>query len=175
MASKRAAAERREATPEEFKAMAHPLRLRILRLCLHEAMTNKQIADRLSADPATTLHHVRLLLRTGFLEADEVRTGARGALEKPYRATGKSWVLSVSRPEDQAVATLAVVDALRAELAETEPDDIVETVRMGLKLSDAARAVLWERLHEIVEELHDREDDPDGDPYGLFIALHRRR
>ena len=31
---------RREATPEELKAMAHPLRLRILRLCLHDALTN---------------------------------------------------------------------------------------------------------------------------------------
>ena len=39
--------ERREATPEEFKAMAHPLRLRILRLCLHDPLTNKEIAGRL--------------------------------------------------------------------------------------------------------------------------------
>jgi DNA-binding transcriptional ArsR family regulator len=89
---------RREASPDEFKAMAHPLRLRILRSCLHEALTNKEIADRLDQDPATTLHHVRLLVRTGFLEAGETRTGARGSREKPYRATGKSWVLSVTDP-----------------------------------------------------------------------------
>ncbi len=81
--------ERREATPAEFKAMAHPLRLRILRLCLHDALTNKEIADRLGQDPATTLHHVRTLCATGFLSAEPPRTGKRGALEKPYRATRK--------------------------------------------------------------------------------------
>src|SRR5688572_19297630 len=112
MAKREAHPTRTEATPEEFKAMAHPLRLRILRLCLHEPLTNKEIADRLGADPATTLHHVRMLLGTGFLAVEEVRTGARGALEKPYRATGKSWVLSVTRPEDRAAGELAVLDAL---------------------------------------------------------------
>jgi DNA-binding transcriptional ArsR family regulator len=72
--------QRREATPEEFKALAHPLRLRILRLCLHDSLTNKQIADQLGKDPATVLHHVRLLVDTGFLAAETPRPGARGAL-----------------------------------------------------------------------------------------------
>ena len=91
--------------------MAHPLRLRILRLCLHDALTNKEIADRLGQDPATTLHHVRLL-------ADRIPRGraaapaGSGALEKPYRSTGKSWVLSVPRPEDLIVSALAAVDAV---------------------------------------------------------------
>ena len=81
--------------------MAHPLRLRILRLCLHESLTNKEMADRLDKNPATVLHHVRMLADTGFLRGERARTGARGALEKPYRATGKSWTLSVeSFPAD---------------------------------------------------------------------------
>ena len=101
--------------------MAHPLRLRILRLCLHDAMTNKELAERLGKDPATVLHHVRLLVRTGFLAPEEVRTGARGALEKPYRATGKSWVLSAATPEQGKVEQAAVLDALKAELLETHP------------------------------------------------------
>ena len=50
---------RREATPDEFKAMAHPLRLRILRLCLHESLTNKELADRLGKRRPRFLHHVR--------------------------------------------------------------------------------------------------------------------
>src|SRR5688572_24396906 len=102
--TKRRRPAQKEATPEEFRAMAHPLRLRIIRLCLHEARTNKELAEHLGKDPATTLYHVRLLVRTGFLRAEPVRTGDRGALEKPYRSTGKSWTLSVSRPEDKAVS-----------------------------------------------------------------------
>lgn len=167
--------QRSEATPDEFKAMSHPLRLRILRLCLHEALTNKEIADRLGADPATTLHHVRMLLNTGFLAVEEVRTGARGALEKPYRATGKSWVLSVSRPEDQVLGGMAILDAVRGELADTHPDDVLECTRLGVKLSPAAAEELQQRLAAVVAEIAEREDDPDGDAYGFFVTFHRHR
>src|ERR1044072_5740725 len=100
--------EKRAATPDEARALANPLRLRILRLCLDEALTNKQVADALDRDPGSTLHHARVLGDTGFREATEVREGAKGAREKPYRATGKSWQLSVSDPDHRAGANLAV-------------------------------------------------------------------
>jgi predicted ArsR family transcriptional regulator len=87
--------ERRAATDEEARAIASPLRLRILRLCLDRPLTNKQIAQVLGRDPASVLYHVRTLVRTGFLVAEGERRGARGAREVPYRATGKSWVLDV--------------------------------------------------------------------------------
>lgn len=164
---------KQEATSEEFKAMAHPLRLRILRLCLHDALTNKEIADRLGKDPATTLHHVRLLLRTGFLQAEPVRSGARGALEKPYRATGKSWNLSVSRPEDKSVEMLAVIDAVRAEMIEAGPDGWLAGARLGLKLSDERMEELAERLEALIIEYADAAPDPDGHRFGLFLNLHR--
>src|SRR5688572_26308188 len=110
--------QKREATPDEARALANPLRLRILRLCLDEALTNKQVADALGRDPGTTLHHVRTLVETGFLEVAEVRQGAKGALEKPYRATGKSWQVSVTDPEILAVGNVAIVEAFRDEVAE---------------------------------------------------------
>jgi len=155
--------------------MANPLRLRILRLCLHDALTNKQIADRLGKDPATTLHHVRLLVRTGFLAAEPVRTGARGALEKPYRATGKSWNLSVSRPEDKAVEVLASIDAFRAEVLEAGPEGWLAGGRLGLKLSDERYEELARKLEELVKGYADAPDDDDGQRYGLFVNLHRLR
>jgi DNA-binding transcriptional ArsR family regulator len=168
--------ERREATPDEFKAMAHPLRLRILRLCLHDPLTNKEIADRLGKDPATVLHHVRVLVDNGFLEAGTPRTGARGALEKPYRATGKSWSLSVDRfpPDQQLVQTLVMVDALRAEIIEAGPERTRQGARLGLRLSDAAAAELSDRLEALVQEYAARPDDPTGQPYGLFTWFHER-
>src|SRR3970282_146560 len=85
------AAPERDATADEMRALAHPLRLRILRVTLDRPLTNRQIAERLGRDPGTPLHHVRTLVRGGFLAPEEVRTGKRGALERPYRATGKSW------------------------------------------------------------------------------------
>src|SRR3954463_14704403 len=89
-------AKRRPATPQELKAMSHPLRVRILRLCGENELTNKQLADRLRVAPGTVYYHVRQLVDAGFLEPAEVRTGESGALGKPYRSTGRTWWLSVS-------------------------------------------------------------------------------
>ncbi|HZQ86517.1 MAG TPA: helix-turn-helix domain-containing protein [Acidimicrobiales bacterium] len=164
---------RREATQEEAKALANPLRLRILRLCLDEALTNKELAARLDKDPGTLLHHVRTLVETGFLSAEPVRTGARGALEKPYRATGKSWVLSVTDRPETSDLNLAMIDAFRDEVAESQPAS-ANLNRLGLRLRPKAARELEQRVDELIQEFADR-DDPKGEPWGLFIGVHRRR
>ncbi len=46
---------------------------------------------RSGVNPGSMLHHVRALVETGFLRAEEPRRGKRGAREVPYRATGLSW------------------------------------------------------------------------------------
>ena len=86
---------RRPATDAEAKALASGIRLRIIRLCLDRALTNKEIAERLDANPATVLHHVRTLVATGFLVPQEERRGPRGTREVPYLSTTKSWQLSL--------------------------------------------------------------------------------
>jgi predicted ArsR family transcriptional regulator len=166
---------KRPATAAEFKAMAHPLRLRILRLCLHDAMTNKELAERLGKDPATVLHHVRLLVRTGFLAAEKVRTGARGALEKPYRATGKSWVLSATTPEQEKTEQAAVLDALKAELSETPGDDVLAGARLGVQLSPSAVKRYSARIDKLVRDLAAEPDAADGERLGFYVTWHRRR
>jgi DNA-binding transcriptional ArsR family regulator len=164
--------ERRPATAEEARALANPIRLRILRLCLDRSMTNEELAGRLGRDAGTVLHHVRVLVETGFLAPDEERRGARGSVERPYRATGKSWTLSVGEePGDSG--TLALIDAFREEVAEVPPDWMVEAVRMGVRLTPEVRAAFEERLTALIEDLH-AADDPSGTPYGLFIGMHRR-
>ena len=156
--------------------MAHPLRLRILRLCLNRALTNQELAERLGQNPATVLHHVRLLVDTGFLKPERPRSGTRGALEKPYRATGKSWILSAERfpAEARLASELAMLDALRAELVEAGADNIHELSRVAFRLNQSSRDELHGRLEEIIRDFVDRPDDADGDLYGLFIALHAR-
>jgi DNA-binding transcriptional ArsR family regulator len=165
---------KRAATPAEFKAMAHPLRLRILRLCLHDALTNKELAERLHKDPATVLHHVRMLVDTGFLAPDRVRSGARGALEKPYRATGKSWVLSAETPEQEMVERIVVLDALRAELLETPPGDVLEGARLGVQLSATKAKRYQARIEKLIQDLAAEPDERDGEKLGFYVTWHRR-
>jgi DNA-binding transcriptional ArsR family regulator len=166
---------RRPATAAEAKALAHPLRMRILRLCLDRSLTNKQLAEWLGKDPGTVLHHVRTLVNTGFLVADEVRQGEKGALEKPYRATGKSWTLSLEEsPIPKDVDAHAMLEAFEAELAEAGPGASAGFNRLALTLSEASREELESRVLAILDEYVTRPPDPDGEPYGLLFAMHRR-
>ena len=168
-------AKRRPATREEARALAHPLRLRILRLCLDRALTNKQLAERLGADPGTVLFHVRTLVRTGFLAAEPVRQGGHGAFEKPYRATGKSWTVDVGEETaGEPSAVMAALEAFRAELEEAGPESVRGMTRLALTLNQGSLKELRDRLGEVLEEFAARPTDPGGEPIGLFLGLHRR-
>jgi DNA-binding transcriptional ArsR family regulator len=168
--------ERRPATPDEARALANPLRLRILRLCLDRAMTNEELARRLGRDAGSVLHHVRMLVDTGFLAPEGERRGARGAIERPYRATGKSWTLDVGDTSaDAATAgTMALIDAFRAEIVEVGADReaVVTLSRLGVRLRPEARAAFGMRIDELVEDLK-AADDPEGDAYGFLVGMHR--
>jgi DNA-binding transcriptional ArsR family regulator len=161
--------ERRQATEAEARAMASPLRLRILRLCLDTPLTNKQIAQALGRDPASVLHHVRTLVRTGFLVADGVRRGARGAREVPYRATGKSWILDVV-PEQESVHGAVLMETF-LDGARRVGFENVDSTWLGLRLTPQEHEELTRRIAELVEEFRRRTSD--GEPWSLFIGLHR--
>ncbi|MCU1429583.1 MAG: ArsR family transcriptional regulator [Actinomycetia bacterium] len=170
-ASKQSGRPRRAATREEARALSHPDRWRIIRLTLDEALTNKELAERLGRDPASMLHHVRTLVTTGFIEAQEPRRGARGAKEIPYRSTGKSWTLEVGDPTDDQA--LAIVDAFRAELLESPPDER-RWARLGLRLTPEQRDELESRLFALAEEAATWSPAEGGEPCALFVALHAR-
>ncbi len=162
--------ERRPATRAEARALAHPLRLRIIRLCLDAALTNRELATRLDEQPATVLYHVRTLVRNGFLVPESERRGRRGAREIPYRATRKSWTLEL---QPGPTTHTAPVDAFRAELAQAGPESVLETIRLGVRLSPKALERVLRRLAGAAAVAHDA-DDPDGEPISIYIGVHRR-
>jgi predicted ArsR family transcriptional regulator len=162
--------DRRPATEAEARALASAVRLRILRLCLDRALTNKEIAERLGANPATTLHHVRTLVDTGFLAVQATRRGARGSREVPYLATGKSWTLDVSEAGVRG-SREAMLDAFLAEARLADLDQ-VDMARLGLRLADDDFRELRERIEAILDEYADRPRDPAGRAYSVFVAFH---
>ena len=161
--------ERRPATEDEARTLASPLRLRILRLCLDVSLTNKEIAERLGKDPASVLYHVRRLVRTGFLVAEDERRGTRGAREVPYRSTGKSWTLSIGESEDPRLAASTLVEAFVQDAARVGFEK-VDGTRLGLRLTPGEHDELTRRLYELIEEFRLRESD--GAPWSLFIGMH---
>jgi predicted ArsR family transcriptional regulator len=150
-------------------------------LCLDLPLTNKQIAERLGSNPATILHHVRRLVATGFLAAQDERKGTRGAREVPYLATGKSWTLSV---HDTPIggANRAMVDAFLDELAHVDLDAMEHAPdedpsgfsRLGVRLPYRDLQELSRRMTALLNEYAIRPADlADGVPFSVFVAFYR--
>ena len=72
--------------PEQLKALGHPLRLKVLQVLgeSDDALTNRELAARLSVDPGHLHFHVRMLHRAGLIEL-----AAADGREKPYRPVAK--------------------------------------------------------------------------------------
>jgi len=150
----------------DAKAVASTLRMRILRLCLDEPLTNREIAERLDRNPATVLHHVRTLVDRGFLVAEPARRGARGSREVPYKATRKSW----RTPGGPGMSRI-LIDTFLEEVALVDPDKVL-TTRLGLRLDEAGMEELTARVFAVFQDFATRPPTPGGTPYSLFWALH---
>lgn len=157
--------ERRPATDAEAKALASGTRLRILRMCFDEALTNREIAAVLEKNPATVLHHVRTLVDTGYLEPLAPRRGKRGAREIPYRATGKSWFTQVP------TGSTAMLEAFVTEVQQAAAED-VELTRFSLRLPPAEVQEFRDRVHALLNEFATRPREAAAEPWSVFFALH---
>ena len=170
---------RRSPSEEEAKALASSIRFRILRLCLQEQLTNKEIATRLGANPATVLHHVRKLVSVGFLEAQEPRSGPSGAYEIPYLATDKSWQLNLDAQDVQLRS--AMIGAFVSEVGQVPASEDVKISRLAVRLTKAGHDRLLDRIQDLLDEVQaedaketeETEDIKDASTrYSVFLAIH---
>jgi predicted ArsR family transcriptional regulator len=168
---------RRAPTAAEARALAHPLRLRIVFACRERARTNKELAVALGSTPGTVHYHLKPLVAEGFLRPEAPRPGPRGSTEQPYRATGKTWELT-GTPE----GSLTLLQAGTDELAAARADAIVHLTRLGVTLRPEDVAELDRRLGALVDEFAERSftrpgaelDVPDDAvSLTLFLAVHR--
>lgn len=72
----------------DLRALAHPLRLRMMELFAESPKTTKQVAELLGEPPTRLYHHVAALERAGLLQLQGTRPN-RGAIEKWYRSTAQ--------------------------------------------------------------------------------------
>jgi DNA-binding transcriptional ArsR family regulator len=71
--------------PRSIRALAHPLRLRLLELVTHEGeLTATEAGERLGESPASCSFHLRQLAKYGFVE-EAPRSGGR---RRPWRRKG---------------------------------------------------------------------------------------
>lgn len=114
------AAERRRVT-QELRALAHPLRLRLIEFFADEPRTTMQVAALMGEPPTRLYHHVNALEKAGILKLERTRQ-VRGTTEKYFKVARRR--IGVARSSDATprsraalrdVATM-VFDEARAEL-----------------------------------------------------------
>jgi DNA-binding transcriptional ArsR family regulator len=147
---------------DQLRALAHPLRLRMMELFAEGPRTTKQVAQQLGEPPTKLYHHVNALERAGLLKLSKTRQN-RGAIEKWYAAS-RSLIsgrqLSRSRPMQQAISGLATVALEQArrevELAlRTAPGGRPLVVRVMVNGNEHRIADIRKRLLQVLTELRD--------------------
>jgi len=90
--------------PRLVKALAHPLRVRIMGLLEQRTMSPSELASELGLPLENVSYHVRMLRNFGFIELERTRQ-VRGAVEHLYRAA--------SRPRISAAAWEGLPDVVK--------------------------------------------------------------
>lgn len=112
---------RRRTTPE--KALAHPLRARLVSMMHARAATPAQLANELGEPLSLISYHVRFLAQAGVIELVD-RTFKRGAVQHHYRVRDVGLVAEIlSLPARAAEELSNRVRALIDDTQDADDDD----------------------------------------------------
>ncbi|WP_420034299.1 ArsR/SmtB family transcription factor [Streptomyces sp. cg28] len=151
--------------PEQFAALAHPLRQRLLFTLGQRPATISQLAVQLDAKKGNVAHHLKVLREAGLVHVAETRQ-VRGGTEQYYQRTARRMVAA----EPQAAGTAAMFAAVAQEL-DRAPVEPQLTLR-HLRLSPAKAKQLGEMLAELVDEAE--EDGEDQPVHGVLMTLYQQ-
>jgi len=171
--------------PRLAKALAHPLRVRILTILEQRSATPKELALELRVPLGNVSYHVRALRDHGFLELERTRV-VRGAVEHRYRLTARpritaeTWadLPAMVREAFDAAAVGQVFDDVTGALAtDGFADPASHIARYAFELDDegfteASRVVAeaLERFAEIEARAKARLGEERGRP-ALAVAM----
>lgn len=155
-------------SPEQLKALGHPLRLRALEMLGEDpgwTLTNRELAQKLGVDPGHLHFHVKMLLRAGLIERAE---GGRGR-EKPYRATAKTIRVAPELLAGGGASDMqaAMIDEVQREYAAYSGDGRFRAAQVTLKLP-LEKAL--EFMLECLQAARDQEDDTSDPAVLTFFA-----
>jgi DNA-binding transcriptional ArsR family regulator len=133
-------------TPEQFKALGHPMRHRLLFALGRGEATISQLAATLGSNKGNISHHLKVLARAGLVQAAGTRT-VRGGTEQYYR---------------RAFTSLTYDDAT------AEPGPFL--MLRALRLSPEHAQQLTATLRDLAEQAG---DGGDHQRYGLLLGLYQ--
>lgn len=148
-------------TPQQFKALGHPMRHRLLFALGQGEATISQLAATLGSNKGNIAHHLKVLTDAGLALPAGTRR-VRGGTEQYYRRAHR--VLEFH----DAATTQMVFSAIAAEIAAAEPEPflMLRTLRLNPRHVEQIAAA----LHDLADEKDDADDDPR---YGLLLGLYQ--
>ncbi len=162
-------------TEQQLKAIADPLRSRILVLLQHQPATAKQIADRLGIVPGTIGHHLQVLEDAGLVQV-VARRLVHGIVAKYYTRAAR--VFFMEFPSEVMGADSINVELLtdaRNELAEALGTIGEQAILDGgfphARLSVERAQFYQQRLASLLDEFISEPPDPGGQVYAFSVAL----
>jgi DNA-binding transcriptional ArsR family regulator len=162
-------------TDQQFKAVADPLRSKILGIIQTRPATAKQIADRLGEAPGNIGHHLQMLERAGLAQVAATRV-VRGIIAKYYTRTAR--IFAFEFPREVTGETVMSIDIL-----EHADQELVESVAAygedgacgggfpHVRISEERAQVYRERLDGLLEDLLHEPVDPQGRVYGIVFQM----
>jgi DNA-binding transcriptional ArsR family regulator len=152
-------------SPEHFKALAHPLRQRLL-FALAQPATVSQLAVTLSSHKGNIAHHLKVLREAGLVMPAGARQ-VRGGTEQYYRRAAR--ILHFADEHSASILPITF-RAIADEIASAAPDPFL--VLRNIRLTHAQA----EHIVGVLTELaHDTEEAGEDQPrYGMLLGLYRQ-
>ncbi|GCE07738.1 winged helix-turn-helix domain-containing protein [Dictyobacter aurantiacus] len=164
-------------TPEQVRALAHPLRQRIVNLLTDAPYTNKQMATRFEVSPPRLYFHVRELLTTGLIEIVEEQPKG-GVIEKYYRAVARvirlgSQTGAAVNAEDLTAKTLEVVrqEFMQANRHFDDHPPQLSFAYEPIRVSTERLERIQGHLDALREEIYQAMQDPERASREHYVAL----
>jgi len=179
------ASEQRRIT-RELRALAHPIRLRLLEYFAGSPRTTMQVAALMGEPPTRLYHHVNALERAGILRLQSTKQ-VRGTTEKYYEVAKKA--IGVARPSATDAGSRAALRGLAAMVFDAARQELLAAVantekftgetppiafRMLVSVPAGYQAKIRKRLlgavKEIQQELKDCKD-PGAESWALTVGF----
>jgi DNA-binding transcriptional ArsR family regulator len=150
---------------EQYRALGHPLRHRLLFALGQQPATMSQLAVALGSHKGNIAHHLKVLREAGLVVITETRQ-VRGGTEQYYQRTARRFDFP---GEPGAAHTGVLLQAVADEMASAAVEPLL--VLRNIRLTADQAGQLADTLRELAGGL---EDAGDGAPrYGLLIGLYQ--
>ncbi|MCX4426058.1 winged helix-turn-helix transcriptional regulator [Streptomyces sp. RLB3-17] len=145
------------------KALADPLRIRLLEALWEMPQSARELADHVDLPADRLYYHLNQLERVGLIEIAEYRPLARGKVERVYTPAVTEPPSDAANPKEMAEFLGSMLDATRADInaayrsKQAGGRREVDLHRGALRLTDEALAELRGHIERLATQFGDRD------------------